>query len=305
MCIRDRVRAQNELRRTLPPRCPICRYCELTDWYEGSNVAHGWFSEPDAPALLGFDADIIGYCHNNCDGESVNILAIFGGLEYNSCRNFEWQMCAIRGMLSSQSSKEIVFARCAPVDRAALSHTGLQRPVPPLVCRRAPKTVAMDGWPPFGQCSGFTNSGCNTWDGFANDDIFYLEVCLFSQVCANSEQLFQIDVGERFVCDFSADGFEQLQAWLLDGPDMRVRDEQASRGKWCALHGVGALRETGQGIGQSERGAQRADVVCGRREQHLHAAGAVCSQTPDEWFSLPRARHRKFGYPSGHGAHPE
>jgi len=173
------------------------RYCELTDWYEGSNVAHGWFSEPDAPALLGFDADIIGYCHNNCDGESVNILAIFGGLEYNSCRNFEWQMCAIRGMLSSQSSKEIVFAR-------------------------APKTVAMDGWPPFGQCSGFTNSGCNTWDGFANDDIFYLEVCLFSQVCANSEQLFQIDVGERFVCDFSADGFEQLQAWLLDGPDMSL-----------------------------------------------------------------------------------
>lgn len=103
-------------------------------------------------------------------------------------------MCAVRGMLHWQASREIVFAR-------------------------APKTVSMDGVPPFGHCSGYTNAPCNDWDGFANDDIFYLEVCLFSQVCFNSEQLFELDVGDRFICEFDADGFEALKRWLLEGPD--------------------------------------------------------------------------------------
>eukprot|EP00966_Prymnesium_polylepis_P143306 3308235-Prymnesium_polylepis.1 len=35
----------------------------------------------------------------------------------------------------------------------------------------------MDGVPPFGHCSGYQTGPCNDWEGFANDDIFYLEVC--------------------------------------------------------------------------------------------------------------------------------
>lgn len=131
-------------------------YCKKTDWYEGSPTAHGWFGRP-APALLGFDADIRGYCHDNCDGTSVNILAIFTSrTPYNTCRNFEWQMCAVHGLLNWQDNRQIVFAR-------------------------APKTMYIDGYPPLGKCSGFTDGWCNDWDGFANDDIFYLELCLFSQ----------------------------------------------------------------------------------------------------------------------------
>ena len=87
-------------------------------------------------------------------------------------------------------------------------------------CCRAPKTVSLDGIPPFGHCSGYTNAPCNDWEGFANDDIFYLEVCLFSQICENSDKLFEVDVGERFVCDFSPDGFEDLKSMLVEGPSI-------------------------------------------------------------------------------------
>mgnify|MGYP004092222775 CR=1 FL=1 len=35
----------------------------------------------------------------------------------------------------------------------------------------------------FGQCKGLKTSKCHMpYEGFANDDIYYLEVCLFSQV---------------------------------------------------------------------------------------------------------------------------
>jgi hypothetical protein len=171
----------------------ICRrYCQITDWYEGFPGAHGWFDRT-APALLGFDADIKGYCHDSCDWANVNILALFGGTPYNTCRNFEWQMCAVRGLLNWQGGGNIAFAR-------------------------APKTMWLDGYPPFGHCSGWTDAPCNDQIGFANDDIFYLEVCLFSQVCKNNAQMFQLEVGENFFCDLDVDGFNNLKRILLEGP---------------------------------------------------------------------------------------
>ena len=164
----------------------------MTDWYEGFPGAHGWFDHT-APALLGFDADIKGYCHDACDWVNVNILALFGGTPYNTCRNFEWQMCAVRGLLNWQGDGSIAFAR-------------------------APKTMWLDGYPPFGHCSGWTDAPCNDQIGFANDDIFYLEVCLFSQVCKNNAAMFQLEVGENFFCDLDVDGFNNLKRILLEGP---------------------------------------------------------------------------------------
>jgi len=170
------------------------KYCEKTDWYEGFASAHGWFSR-SAPALLGFDPDITGYCNNNCDGTNVNILAIFSSkTPYNMCRNFEWQMCAVLGKLPWQADRELVFAR-------------------------APNTVYLDGYPPFGRCSGYTSSACSDTVGFANDDIFYLEVCLFSQVCSNAAEMFDLDVGDRWVCQLGHAGFDRLKGWLLEGAD--------------------------------------------------------------------------------------
>ena len=50
-------------------------------------------------------------------------------------------------------------------------------------CRppRAPSCLPTTGV--FGQCKGLKTSKCHMpYEGFANDDIYYLEVCLFSQV---------------------------------------------------------------------------------------------------------------------------
>ena len=104
-------------------------------------------------------------------------------------------MCAAKGFLNKQASKSIVFAH-------------------------APKNVWMDGWPPFGVCSGFTQGWCDPWHGFANDDIYPLEVCLYSQVCSNNDDLFRVEAGERFVCDIDVPGFRRLQRMLVDGPSI-------------------------------------------------------------------------------------
>lgn len=78
----------------------------------------------------------------------------------------------------------------------------------------------MEGQPPFGHCSGYKDHDCNDWDSFANDDIFYLEVCIFSMVCKNSKHLFEIDVGEPFLCEVSQEGFDLIQRFLREGPDI-------------------------------------------------------------------------------------
>jgi len=121
---------------------------------------------------------------------------MFGRIPYNTCRNFEWQMCAAKGFLFKQASRQIKFAH-------------------------APKDVWMDGWPPFDQCHGYTDTGgCDRWTQFANDDIFPLEVCLFSQVCKNDDALFTLEAGEPFVCEIDVPGFRYLQSMLMAGPSI-------------------------------------------------------------------------------------
>ena len=100
-------------------------------------------------------------------------------------------------MLIRQSSRKIVFAR-------------------------APKSVRLDGTPSFGVCSGYTDKECDSQRdiGFANDDIYYLEVCLYSQVCTNGHALFSVEPGGAFVCDFSESGFRRIQQMLVEGPSV-------------------------------------------------------------------------------------
>ena len=122
-------------------------HCE-TDWYEGSVFAHGRFRNGEAPALLGFDDDIHDFCNNNCDEANVNILNLFSRrLKYNMCRNFEWQVCAARGALRGQNSQRVRFA--VGLVRVALADDELN--------------------PELGVCSGWTDVGCDTGWGFAND----------------------------------------------------------------------------------------------------------------------------------------
>jgi len=181
-------------------------HCSSTNWYEGSNENHGFFQAGDAPALLGYDQDIERFCEWSCDQHNLNILNMFGaarkrasatqgGIQYNQCRNFEWQMCAANGYLNQQASRKIIFAH-------------------------APKRVRLDqldGSPAFGQCSGYSDKACDGWAGFANDDIYPLEVCLFSLVCQNDHELFEVDAGEPFVCEIDVAGFRDLQSTLTRG----------------------------------------------------------------------------------------
>ena len=45
--------------------------------------------------------------------------------------------------------------------------------------------------------------------------IFYMEACVFDAVCSNRESLWQLNVGEDWVCDLEFDGYQQFRDWVL------------------------------------------------------------------------------------------
>ena len=51
-------------------------------------------------------------------------------------------------------------------------------------------------------------------NNYATDDIFFLEVCLFNQMCTNGADLFALQAGEAFHCDFSAERVHELEQIL-------------------------------------------------------------------------------------------
>ena len=70
---------------------------------------------------------------------------------------------------------------------------------------------------PLGECRGWvpdirTASGVF---GYTSDDVFYLQVCLFSQICSNGGEIFQLEAGEDWECAFSEERVEELQEILL------------------------------------------------------------------------------------------
>ena len=160
--------------------------------------------EYTAPALglLGFDDSFEQHCGSEtarrlgaptaCALANFNVLSV-EERRYNLCRNLEWQACAARGLLPGQGGSGIVFS-VAPGSLLLpkYDHT----PSSPL--RRT-----------FGQCGGLLPNTCRACT-YANDDIFFLEVCLFDQICLNGPDIFRIRVGERFECIFSPDGFRTL-----------------------------------------------------------------------------------------------
>jgi hypothetical protein len=47
--------------------------------------------------------------------------------------------------------------------------------------------------------------------GYTTDDIYYLEVCMFNQICENGAELFQLRAGAEWQCSFSPERFRELQ----------------------------------------------------------------------------------------------
>jgi hypothetical protein len=179
-----------------------------TNWYEGNSGQLGLpntiptFEHP-APALLGFDEAIDQYCTSKggsggharaCIRASLNILSLYGHrLPYNICRNYEWQVCAALGRIPGQNSRAILFAK-------------------------APSSLDFLGSPRLGHCSGWSPMKCRGQDGYATDSIFFLEVCLYSQICTNGHQLFELEVGQPWQCDFDDDAFWRLSYVLMEPP---------------------------------------------------------------------------------------
>ena len=126
-----------------------------------------------------------------CTHASRTVLSM-ADEDYNSCRNLEWQVCAAKGRVVGQRTPRIVFAT-------------------------APSQVHLDGrhgLPAFGACTGHAPHGCGSV-GFANDDIFFMELCAYSKICSNREQLFGLKAGEPFTCEVDPVGIRELQSLLL------------------------------------------------------------------------------------------
>ena len=48
---------------------------------------------------------------------------------------------------------------------------------------------------------------------------FYLEICIYNQICANGAELFHLARGQAWECQLSAAGLVRLKEMLLAEPD--------------------------------------------------------------------------------------
>ena len=170
---------------------------------------------------------------------SLNILSLYGDrLPYNVCRNLEWQICAANGLVPGQGSRIMKFAK-AP-NTLDVSHLG-----------------ECHGWGPRDRPSDFIF-------GYATADIFFLEVCLFNQVCRNHAALFALRQDEAFECDFSPSRFAELQQLLTSPwrePDGAMQCTGADRGYYLNSNSTASSR-TGGDCSREKRAYQQ----CGGRE---------------------------------------
>lgn len=130
-------------------------------------------------------------------------------MPYNQCRNLEWLMCAIRGMIPGQQNGNIIFANPPSSLFPAHSKTHIGH------CK---------GWLPTAlPDKQFPRAG---YYGYANDDIYYLESCFFSMLCRNRDQLFKIRYAQDFVCDLDEGKFWEIAHLLLNSPVLEPAEEQ-------------------------------------------------------------------------------
>ena len=111
------------------------------------------------------------------------------------CRNLQWVLCAVRGLLPGQGgpsgTRAIRFAK-APKDLDTRDFDDPGRP---------------------------NIDGAQWWnephsEHYSVTDVFFGEVVLLSTLCRNSWQLFSVARGEPFVCDFSEARWRSLAAAL-------------------------------------------------------------------------------------------
>lgn len=195
------------------------------NWFEG---AQGELGQPDArpdfsqtaPALLGFDEDLYNMCSrlvglgkgsgefnselaHRCVSANQNILRLLSsraGFGWSMCQNLEWLMCALQGKLPGQASGEMRFATPPKLLTNALW--------------AAPKTYPCD-------------DGRSCDNRYTVGDVFYSEACILLRVCRNGNDVFRLEYGQSFVCDFDEVQYSDLVRDLLRTAlniDTRVED---------------------------------------------------------------------------------
>ena len=194
------------------------RFFERMD--SASHCGQPWGSTLKAPAVLGFAETMARYCAQHgrrlegveaelisggtsgtgkvnvtrasrvlgeaelisaCRGANLNILRIGG---WNMCKNLEWIYCAARGKLADggQDSGGVLIFSLAPnsLDLA------------PFYVRGGTGAYQGDGY-------------------YSENDIYYLELCVLNEICANRDELFSLDVGDHFRCQYDAQGHAAMR----------------------------------------------------------------------------------------------
>ena len=232
--LRDATRTTRQSASTYFAETLAGEHC-VSNWYEGNPGQLGERDEAPsfstaAPALLGFDETIDEYCSmqpktndaansvgghwhaRNCIAANLNILSLYGErVPYNICRNLEWMVCAAGGKLPGQLTPQIVFS-WAP------------RRLDP-----GPESAK-----PFGQCRGWRDKEGSCEGGYATDDIYFLESCLFNQLCDNRDELWRLDAGEPWECRLNGTRFDELREMLVAAPDWgEPRGLYPPCAEWC------------------------------------------------------------------------
>lgn len=74
--------------------------------------------------------------------------------------------------------------------------------------------------------------------GYATDDIFYLETCVFSEICSNGAEIFRLRAGQPWACVFDEERFDELRRLLVEGGEDDASAEQCTVPRDCAEGGV-------------------------------------------------------------------
>ena len=177
-------------------------HCSTSNWVEGHTRGLGGRHDPTrGPPLFGFDDAIAAFCRErggfgnstaeSCTRAGFNILALSSKrLPWSVCRNLEWQLCAATGRLPGQQSAHVIFA--------------------------TPPATGSSVGAPLGQCLQAPGEGSGgAMHGWTNNDVFYLEICLFWALCEqHGDALFRLRAGEPFLCHVSTSGLHALEQRL-------------------------------------------------------------------------------------------
>lgn len=165
------------------------------NWLEGNHPG-GPFSAGSAPAVLGPDPRILDFCtgcppdrwctnyaHDGtlaaaCHDANKNVLRLRSQmLPWNMCTNLRWLTCAARGMLPGQGGPLIQFA-VAP-----------------------------------GELDIGKLHGENTHK-YVMEDVYFAEVCILNELCANGHELFSLRRGQLFRCQTDQRRFNEYARLL-------------------------------------------------------------------------------------------